>query len=158
MITVSRMNVRERTVRDWVMAFNAQGPDGLIDGKAPGARPRLSADQRAALRALVEQGPTPAIHGVVRWRLVDLVQILLGGRIHRKTGEIVVRDRFRNNQHLLNHEIGHTLLDHVQNVTWVAAFQDDREAWDEFLGTVHRRLLPETAPDRGRMDRQPHGV
>ena len=65
-----------QTVRDWVVAFNADGPDGLIDGKAPGARPRLNAGQRAALRALVEAGPTPAAHGVVRWRLVDLAQIL----------------------------------------------------------------------------------
>lgn len=65
-----------QTVRDWVVAFNAQGPDGLIDGKAPGARPRLNAAQREALRVLVEQGPTPAAHGVVRWRLVDLSQIL----------------------------------------------------------------------------------
>jgi len=65
-----------QTVRDWVVAFNADGPDGLIDGKAPGARPRLNADQRDALKALVEQGPTPAAHGVVRWRLCDLAQIL----------------------------------------------------------------------------------
>jgi transposase len=63
-------------VRDWVLAFNADGPDGLIGGKAPGARPRLNADLRAALKALVEQGPMPAAHGVVRWRLVDLAQIL----------------------------------------------------------------------------------
>jgi transposase len=65
-----------QTVRDWVLAFNATGPDGLIDAKAPGARPRLSAAHREALRAMIEQGPTPAIHGVVRWRLVDLRQIL----------------------------------------------------------------------------------
>ena len=32
-----------QTVRDWVVAFNAQGPDGLIGGKPPGARPRLNA-------------------------------------------------------------------------------------------------------------------
>lgn len=65
-----------QTVRDWVLAFNEHGPDGLIDGKAPGATPRLNAEQRDALRALVEQGPIPAAHGVVRWRLVDLTQIL----------------------------------------------------------------------------------
>lgn len=64
-----------QTVRDWVVAFNADGPSGLIDGKAPGARPRLNADQREVLRGLVEQGPTPAAHGVVRWRLCDLAQI-----------------------------------------------------------------------------------
>jgi hypothetical protein len=46
-------------VGDWVVAFNADGPAGLIDGKAPGARPRLNVDQRDALKVLVEQGPTP---------------------------------------------------------------------------------------------------
>ena len=64
-----------QTVRDWAVAFNADGPNGLIDGKAPGARPRLNANQREVLRALVEQGPTHAAHGVVRWRLCDLAQI-----------------------------------------------------------------------------------
>jgi len=33
-----------------------------------------SDNQRAALAAAVERGPIPAAHGVVRWRLVDLVQ------------------------------------------------------------------------------------
>jgi hypothetical protein len=28
------------------------------------------------LQAIVDQGPIPAIHGVVRWRLVDLIQWL----------------------------------------------------------------------------------
>jgi transposase len=63
-----------QTVRDWVLRFNRDGPDGLIDGKAPGGRPRLDANQRAALAAVVERGPIRASHGVVRWRLVDLVQ------------------------------------------------------------------------------------
>ena len=63
-----------QTVRDWVLRFNRDGPDGLVDGKAPGGRPRLDANQRAALAAAVESGPIPAAHGVVRWRLVDLVQ------------------------------------------------------------------------------------
>lgn len=63
-------------MRDWVVAFNADGPARLIDGKAPGARPRLNADQRDVLMALVEQGPTPAAHGVVRWRVCDLARIL----------------------------------------------------------------------------------
>ncbi len=31
---------------------------------------------RAALAAVIESGPTPAIHGVVRWRIVDLCQWL----------------------------------------------------------------------------------
>lgn len=61
-----------QTVRDWVLAFNAEGPEGLIDGKAPGQAPLLNPAQLQALVEIVEVGPTPAIHGVVRWRLVDL--------------------------------------------------------------------------------------
>ncbi len=63
-------------VRDWVLRFNAEGPAGLIDRKAPGQPPLLKAEHRAALAAAVEAGPTPYLDGVVRWRLVDLVQWL----------------------------------------------------------------------------------
>jgi transposase len=59
-------------IRDWVLRFNEAGPDGLIDRKAPGPEPRLNDNHRAALAATIESGPIPAIHGVVRWRLVDL--------------------------------------------------------------------------------------
>ena len=61
-----------QTVRDWVLAFNAAGPAGLIDGKARGNAPKLNEAQRQALVAVVESGPMPAVHGVVRWRLRDL--------------------------------------------------------------------------------------
>lgn len=61
-------------VRDWVLRFNAEGPKGLLDRKAPGQPPRLEAEHRAALVRMIEAGPIPAVHGVVRWRLVDLVQ------------------------------------------------------------------------------------
>jgi hypothetical protein len=40
-----------------VIWFNAHGPDGLLDGKR-----------------MIESGPIPAVHGVVRWRLIDLAQ------------------------------------------------------------------------------------
>ncbi len=43
-------------VRDWVLRFNARGPDGLIDGKAPGKPSQLNDEQRAALVAIVERG------------------------------------------------------------------------------------------------------
>ena len=61
-------------IRDWVLRFNAEGPSGLVDRKAPGNSPKLNEAQRQALSAIVESGPIPAIHGVVRWRLKDLVQ------------------------------------------------------------------------------------
>ena len=59
-------------VRDWVVKFNILGPEGLIDRKAPGRAPRLNEEHRKALVAMIESGPTPAIHGVVHWRIVDL--------------------------------------------------------------------------------------
>jgi transposase len=59
-------------LRDWALRFNAEGPDGLIDRKAPGAKSKLTPEQLSAVVRLVEDGPIPAIHGVVRWRLVDL--------------------------------------------------------------------------------------
>jgi len=63
-----------QTIRDWVLRFDARGPAGLIDGKAPGNASKLDDSQRQALAAIVERGPIPAIHEVVRWRLADLAQ------------------------------------------------------------------------------------
>ncbi len=63
-----------QTVRDWVLRFNAGGPEGLIDPKGSGRPPKLNEAQRRALTRVVENGPIPAAHGVVRWRLADLVQ------------------------------------------------------------------------------------
>jgi transposase len=65
-------DVTLQVVRDWVLRFNAEGPEGLVDRKAPGAPSLLTDTHRAALAAVLESGPTPAVHGVVRWRLVDL--------------------------------------------------------------------------------------
>ncbi len=48
-------------IRDWVLKLNAHGPDGLIDGKAPGQPSGLNAAHRAALAAVIESGPIPAI-------------------------------------------------------------------------------------------------
>jgi transposase len=65
-----------QVVRDWVLRFNAHGADGLIDRKAPGQTPKLDASHRAALAAMIESGPIAAVHGVVRWRIIDLRQWL----------------------------------------------------------------------------------
>src|SRR5712672_3733681 len=61
-------------IRDWVLRFNARGPDGLLDGKSPGQPSKLDDAQRQAVVLMIENGPIPAVHGVVRWRLVDLAQ------------------------------------------------------------------------------------
>ena len=59
-----------------VVRFNAEGPAGLIDRRAPGPTPLLTDAHRQALAAQIESGPIPAVHGVVRWRLCDLGQWL----------------------------------------------------------------------------------
>ena len=61
-------------VRDWVLRFNSRGPDGLLDILAPGRPSKLNDAQRQAIARMIESGPIPAIHGVVRWRLIDLMQ------------------------------------------------------------------------------------
>lgn len=61
-------------VRDWVLRFNEAGPEGLATRKAPGRSSILNDEQRVRLAAVVEAGPIPAAHGVVRWRLADLAQ------------------------------------------------------------------------------------
>ncbi len=63
-----------QSIRDWVLRFNAGGPEALIDANNAGRKPKLGASKLQALVRVVEEGPIPAVHGVVRWRLVDLRQ------------------------------------------------------------------------------------
>ena len=77
-----------QTLRDWVHRFNAQGPDGLLDSWSKGPEPRLSEEQRAEMAELVETGPDRAVHGVVRWRRIDLQRVILerfGVAYHERT-------------------------------------------------------------------------
>ena len=76
-----------QTLRDWVIRYNEQGPDGLINIPSPGAPPKLDDTQKAFLRRIVEEGPIPAIHGVVRWRACDLIM-----RLHDEFGLSVSDD------------------------------------------------------------------
>jgi transposase len=62
-----------QVVRDWVVKFNVLGPEGLIDRKPPGQPSRLTDAHRAALMVRLDEGLIPAVHGVVRWLLVDLI-------------------------------------------------------------------------------------
>src|SRR5215831_17113124 len=65
-----------QTLRDWVIRFNEQGADGLINIPSPGMPPKLNTIHTAFLARIVEEGPIPAIHGVVRWRACDLIMRL----------------------------------------------------------------------------------
>lgn len=64
--------MQRQTLRDWVHRYNAEGVEGLKSRRSPGAAPYLTEAQRAELKALVVQGPDPAVHKVVRWRCQDL--------------------------------------------------------------------------------------
>ena len=70
-----------QTLRDWVIRFNEQGPDGLINV------PALNREHRAFLARIVDEGPIPADHGVVRWRACDLIM-----RLHDEFGISVSDD------------------------------------------------------------------
>lgn len=77
-----------QTLRDWVLRFNEHGPDGLKDNWAKGNPPRLSPEQQAELAQIVETGPDRAVHGVVRWRRIDLQHVIaerFGIAYHERT-------------------------------------------------------------------------
>jgi transposase len=132
--------VDRQLLRDWALRFNAEGPDGLIDRNGRGAKPKLSPEQLAAVVRLVEDGPIPAIHGVVRWRLVDLV-----GWIHDAWG--VSLDRSRLGRILKG--LGYARLSarpkhHAQNEYALEAFKTDFPP----EGRGSSRRAPSRNPDR----------
>ncbi len=104
-----------QVIRDWVLRFNADGPNGLIDRKASGPSPKLNDAQRRALAhlgreradpgdpwrgALAPQGPrTMGIGGVPH----------LAGRDHRESGAegTGVRQDFGTPASLCAKRIGH---------------------------------------------------
>jgi transposase len=87
-------------LRDWVHRFNTKGPDGLIDRKPAGAVRRLTLEQETELAALIEAGPDVERDGVVRWRCVDLQQLILTRwsiAYHERTiGKLLRRLGFRH--------------------------------------------------------------
>jgi transposase len=77
-----------QTLRDWVIRYNEGGLAGLSDRVPPGPAFRLAPEQMAELAAIVEAGPDPAVDHVVRWRRVDLRQIIVerwGVEFHERT-------------------------------------------------------------------------
>lgn len=114
-----------QVVRDWVLRFNAGGPDALKTRKAPGKTPILTDVQRARLAAAVEAGPKPYLAGVVRWRLVDLVQWVwdeFGVTLSRQTlGRELRRMGFRKLSARPQH--------HAQDPGAIEAFKKTSPTW-----------------------------
>ena len=112
-------------IRDGVICFNAEAPDGLFDRKGSGPPSRWNDAQRSALRQAVEDGPKPYLGGVVRWRRVDLVQWVwdeFGGMVRRQT---LGRERramgFRKRSARPQH--------YAQNAEAIAAFKKTSPTW-----------------------------
>jgi len=61
-----------QTLRDWVIRYNDDGVDGLSDRPRSGRPAQLTPAQLSELAQLVEDGPDVDVHGVVRWRCIDL--------------------------------------------------------------------------------------
>jgi transposase len=77
-----------QTLRDWVIRYNTEGLLGLSDRVPPGPAFRLTPERMAELAALVEAGPDPVVDHVVRWRRVDLRQVIAerwGVALHERT-------------------------------------------------------------------------
>ena len=131
-------------VRDWVVKFNAHGPDGLIDRKPPGQPSRLTDSHRAALMARIDDGPIPAVHGVVRWRLVDLI------------GWLWEEFRVTISKQTLSREVralGYRKLSarprhHAKSEAEVSAFRRGARSWPRSCSGVGRDQRPCLQPGR----------
>jgi transposase len=64
--------MERQALRDAVIRYNADGPEGLHDRPRSGRPEELSAGQQAALKAWVLRGPDPERDKVSAWRLVDI--------------------------------------------------------------------------------------
>ena len=61
-----------QSIRDWILRFNAHGPDGLADDPRTGRPCRLSESEKREVALWIEEGPDTEEDGVSRWRLIDL--------------------------------------------------------------------------------------
>ena len=64
--------MERQALRDAVIRYNAEGPDGLHDRPRSGRPEGLTPGQQAALKAWVLRGPDPERDKVSAWRLVDI--------------------------------------------------------------------------------------
>lgn len=64
--------MERQALRDAVIRYNTEGPEGLHDRPRSGRPEGLSEGQQAALKAWVLRGPDPERDGISAWRLIDI--------------------------------------------------------------------------------------
>lgn len=55
-----QLDVARSSINTWLRAYETKGVDGLVTGKPPGATPRLTQEQREALKETLKAGPQEA--------------------------------------------------------------------------------------------------
>ena len=73
-----------QTLRDWVIRYNARGPEGLYDCWGDGRPPRLELEEQAELMRVVLTGPDPesGLSAFTREDLVRICETLFGKSFH----------------------------------------------------------------------------
>ena len=64
-----------QTLRDWVIRFNTDGPEGLQDQWNGGRPARLNEVEQAELAEIILNGPDPEADGISAYTLEDLAAI-----------------------------------------------------------------------------------
>jgi transposase len=77
-----------QTLQHWVIRFNEQGPDGLVNKSSPGAPGKLIDKHKTFLARLVEEGSIRAMSIARRdWASVGYSNVRIGIGLHRRASE-----------------------------------------------------------------------
>ena len=81
----AELDVTRGAINRWLQWYEAEGVEGLVTGKPPGAAPRLTDFQRDLLSALIELGPQAGGYTSGVWTgpmIADLIEQRFGVRYH----------------------------------------------------------------------------
>lgn len=84
----TELDVSRGSVNRWLGRYERLGIPGIETGKPPGAQPKLSAEDRGRLIAVVEAGPLAAGYTSGVWTgpmIGDLIEAFFGVRYHNHT-------------------------------------------------------------------------
>lgn len=79
-------DVSRGSINRWLQWYETMGVDGLVTETSPGAPPKLNAEQRAELTAMVEAGPLVSGYTSGVWTgpmVGDLIEKVFGVRYHK---------------------------------------------------------------------------